>query len=306
MRSLRKRPVAVVPLVVIASLFGADAALPCTPAPVFEPGDSTVPLGAAIFEAPPGGAFWLPLGAMPLAEVRLARAPDGEPMVLEEEEVVYRGPETLGLRVPAGAVPGDGFVVVGGGFWASLVVVEGSVPAREPPSIADSDVTALVEVELTACTVGFAPRSERTLSLLSVALEPREGLAAHELLLELWVRAPGAGPPADDDDGGRALDAFPASETGGGSDEDTVRVRVGRDGSHDVYVRLIDPLTGARSELHSLLVDNEDDRFAGWHLLGGWHWGCAQVTTSDASLALLVLLSLVGRGRRRARLGRRS
>lgn len=288
-------------LVVASVLLAALPALPCDPLLRVEPAD-IVSGGAPVLDAPVGGVWWVSKPSRAGVEVALERE-DGTDLDADAL-LVHRGPRLYGVRVPDEAAPGDRFrAVFAGGLDGSSTVLRVS----DGPQAASDDegdvaiervgVEALSETRADACTVGFAPREEVALSIVEIVPVLREGRSADELRIDAWVLPPDGEPPGEEDE--RALDAFRAIDTGAGSDERAVRFRVSLVGEHDVLVRLVDPLTGARSEIERVRIANDSPRAAGWDLFGGWHWGCAQTSLSDRSLLALLSLGLLFRRRRR-------
>lgn len=286
-------------LVFLGAMLAGTAAWPCDVLLSPEPADVGSTSQAAT-TAPSGGVWWIAAPFSPADEIALERA-GGERLVVDESGVVHRGPFTLGLRVPDEARAGDAYLLAHPtepSLHILLEVSEGQSPTVSgAPRIGSITAQSLSETLVQACTLGFAEREERSVTLVEITPELDEGRSAEELRLDVWLVAPGEDAPSDT--APRPLDAFRAVDTNAGTDADTIRLRVARDGEHDVLVRLIDPLTGARSAIERARIRNAPDRFAGWDLLGGWHWGCAQTSASDGALLALLLLGLVGRRRRR-------
>ncbi len=247
--------------------------------------------------APRGGlwVFELAPGTPVPPRILLRDVDTGDAMALDEAAQEFRGPTSIGLRVPRDAAVGARFAFVDLPGAPSLMVADAPLVDDEAsaPRVDGLDATPVaLTVVADPCVLGFMPLEERHHTTIVVDAGPADRAADGRMLVDAWVL--GIDEELPDEDAPRALDAFLALSPGGAVAFDVERV-----GSFVVHVRLRDAETGLTSNTGSVEIINAPATPAGYDLPGGWHWGCAAVAPSTHAVIGVLGAVLFGWRRRR-------
>lgn len=271
---MRRRALAASALLLLA----ADAALACDQPLIVHLADGLPPDFAPPLQrdsAPPGGLWWLarPVIAADDGEVApaslifdLVETATGSRRPVAEEDVVAVGPRSLAVRVPRDAGPGVYRLESDSHSLGVLVEDAPAVdPALDPPTLGSLAVATETFLDGDGCSLGPTPRWEREVAVLT-ADASGPAIDADELLLDVWVTAPGE--PLPPDDAERPLDAVPLSSLRGvftavTLPDTALAVTLSRGGDHDVHARVRDPRSGLVSDVQAATVRIAPPTFAG-------------------------------------------
>lgn len=259
-------------------LLAADAALACDEPLVVHLADGLHPELAPPLQrdvAPPGGLWWLALPVVVADDGEVAPASltfdlveraTGSRRPVAEEDVVAVGPRSLAVRVPRDAGPGVYRLESDSHSLGVLVEDAPAVdPALDPPALGPLAVGTETFLDGDGCNFGPTPRWEREVAVLSADASGPD-IDTDELLLDVWVTAPGEALPADDAE--RPLDAVPLSSLRGvftvvTLPDTALAFTLSRGGDHDVHARVRDPRSGLVSDVQSATVRIAPAAFAG-------------------------------------------
>lgn len=242
-------------------------------------------------EAPPGALWWLD------ASLRLGAgdtvALEGSDGATATTEVLWAGPASLALRVPAQLAPGSTWRMEGSEL---LLTVTGEVlPDDLAPSVLSEPSAVPGFDSYAACPSSVLPittaRNELRFAQLLVPIELSPGTTLDDVVVDAWVLPPGM--PLPDEAAPRSVDAAVASAFADPATPGLLSPTVMESGEWDVHLRLRDVRTGEASALRTVRASAPADSFR--------RVGCA--AAPDGTLVGLALL--VGLLLRRRRSGRR-